>query len=373
MPKKLQIQENVPLKPLTTFKIGGPARLFAEVASAEDVCEAVDFARAKRAPVFVIGGGSNMLVSDAGLEALVIHPVNQGITADAEKGDAVRVRVGAGEPWDRLVEYAVGNDWRGIENLSHIPGSAGAAAVQNIGAYGQQLSDALESVEAAELKSGAIHTFTAAECGLGYRRSIFNSSHRGSYVIFSLTLKLSRAAAPQLGYPDVKAWFEARGAASPSLAEIRSAIIAIRDSKFPFPRTEVGGNAGSFFKNVALNEEQYQALERRVAKNFDGAAVERLREARHRFRGNPRIPTALLISLCGLKGARVGGAIVSERQPLVLLNMGGASAADVLSLVRLVRATVRQRTGILIDVEPELVGFKESELAAYLTVNDGAD
>lgn len=373
MTQKLQIQESVPLKPLTTFKIGGPARFFAEAASAEDICEAIDFARARRAPVFVIGGGSNILVSDAGLNGLVIHPVNLGISANAGEDEFISVRVGAGESWDRLVEHAVANNWRGIENLSHIPGSAGAAVVQNIGAYGQQLGDTLASVEAMELNGGAVQTFTAAECGLGYRRSIFNSSQRGSYVILSLTLRLSRAAAPRLEYPDVKAWFEERGVAAPSLAEIRSAITAIRDSKFPFPRTEVGGNAGSFFKNVSLSEARFRALERRVLENFGGPAVEWLREIRHRFPGNPRIPTAYLISLCGLKGARVGGASVSERQPLVLLNMGGASASDVLGLVRRVRRTVWQRTGIRIDVEPELVGFEENELAANLSIEDAAD
>lgn len=369
----LAIQENVPLKPFTTFKIGGPARFFAPIAHTEQVQQAREFAGAQRIPIFVLGGGSNLLVSDNGIEALVLHPVSEGVAAPSEEDGSVFIAIEAGEPWDRVVALAVERGWRGIENLSHIPGNAGAAVVQNIGAYGQQLSDVFESAEAADLSTGATRTLRAEECGLGYRRSIFNASHKGRFLISRLKLRLSLTSPPRLDYPDLAAWFGERGIKSPSLAEIRAAIISIRDRKFPFPREEKDGNAGSFFKNVTISPEAYQQLEARVEAGFGPAALKHLREVRNRFPSTHRIPTAFLIELCGLKGFRQGRAGVSETQPLVLLNQGGATAGDVLSLARHIRQTVYQRTGVKVELEPELVGFRPEELAAYMAMETHKD
>ena len=362
---KLVMQEAVPLKPYTTFKIGGPARYFAEAASVEDFRAVSDFAAKMDLPLFVLGGGSNILVSDAGFAGVALHPVCRGIATLHEDPDAVTLEVNAAETWDDLVQRAVEHHWWGIENLSHIPGQAGAALVQNIGAYGQQVSDVVQSAKVLEIATGAPRVLNAVECGFGYRRSIFNTTARGKLIIVGLTLRLLKHGSSHLDYPDVRAYFEGCGIQNPSLAEIRQAIISIRDSKFPLPREERGGNAGSFFKNLVLDEAEYATMREMLRKNFSRQAVARLEEIRGRFpaTGSIKIPTAFLISLCGLKGFRVGGAQVNEAQPLVLLNEGGATARDVVTLAMHIRKTVKEQTGMRITLEPELVGFTPQELA----------
>jgi UDP-N-acetylmuramate dehydrogenase len=269
-----------------------------------------------------------------------------------------------------VVGFAVERGWWGIENLSHIPGQAGAALVQNIGAYGVQLSDVFESAEVADLGTGKVRTLAAADCRLGYRSSIFNSSERGRYFIFSLTLRLSERERPNLEYKDLSAWFAERGVVRPTQSEIRAAVIQIRDRKFPFPREERGGNAGSFFKNLTLTAAEYEQLEGRLRSEFSASALDRLREVGRRVERPKRIriPTAFLIEVCGLKGRRVGGAEVNESQPLVLLNQGGATAEDVMSLAREVRRTLYARLGVTVSLEPEPVGFSEAEFRTYLSL-----
>jgi UDP-N-acetylmuramate dehydrogenase len=216
-----------------------------------------------------------------------------------------------------------------------------------------------------EISTGASRVLGAAECGFGYRRSIFNTTARGKLIIVGLTLRLAKQGRPQLDYPDVRAYFQERGAKQPSLAEIRQAIISIRDRKFPFPREERGGNAGSFFKNLSLLEPEYAALRERIQRNFSPRELAQMEEIRNCFpsKNRIRIPTAFLIEICGLKGHRIGGAQVNESQPLVLLNQGGATAQDVIALAQHVRKTVWERTGMAIAIEPELVGFTRQELA----------
>jgi len=361
----LVMQEAVPLKPYTTFKIGGPARYFAQAASLEDFRSVSYFAAKMNLPLFVLGGGSNILVSDAGFSGVVVHPVCRGITILHEDSDAVTLEVNAAETWDDLVQHAVEHDWWGIENLSHIPGQAGAALVQNIGAYGQQVSDVVQSVKVLEISTGATRVLSAAECGFGYRRSIFNSTARGKLIIVGITLRLLKHGSSHLDYPDVRAYFEGYGIQNPSLTEIRKAIISIRDSKFPFPREERGGNAGSFFKNLVLDETEYATLRVMLRKNFSPQSVARLEEIRDRFPAadSIKIPTAFLLALCGLKGYRIGGAQVNEAQPLVLLNQGGATSHDVIALALHVKKAMWEQTGMRISLEPELVGFTPQELA----------
>ncbi|MGH9325911.1 MAG: UDP-N-acetylmuramate dehydrogenase [Terriglobia bacterium] len=364
----ISILENQPLKPLTTFKIGGPARYFARVE--HEVTPALEFAEMHALPVLILGGGSNVLISDAGLNAFVLHPCREKIELVDENSDCVTLRVEAGESWDHLVAYAVEHRWWGVENLSHIPGQAGAALVQNIGAYGQQLSDVLESAEVMEISTHTLKMLRRDECGLGYRRSIFNTSSKGRYLILSLTLRLSKLPRPNLDYADVKAWFARLGEATPSLKQIREAIITIRNGKFPYPFEEKGGNAGSFFKNLILEPQEFEQLERSVVHGFGREALNRLRAFRDRFHSSDgiRVPTAFLIDLCGLKGCHLGGAEVNGKQPLVLINRGGATARDVLLLARRVRQTIFQRLGLRIDIEPELVGFGPEELEEYLAL-----
>jgi UDP-N-acetylmuramate dehydrogenase len=361
----LPLWVNEPLKPYTTFKVGGPARFFIPAASIDQVRMGVAFAGNQNLPLFVLGGGSNILVSDRGFRGKVLHPVFQGMWPVLEDADTVTLEVNAGETWDDVVRYAIEKGWWGIENLSHIPGQAGAALVQNIGAYGRQVSEMVQSAEVVETATAATRVLTAADCEFGYRRSIFNTNARGHFIIVRLKLRLAKSGRPLLDYPDVRTYFLERGIGQPSLAEIRQAIISIRDRKFPFPREERGGNAGSFFKNLSLSEAEYEALRKMVERNFPAGELARLEELRNRFPARERIkiPTAFLIEICGLKGYRLGGAQVNEAQPLVLLNQGGATAEDVLALAQHVRKTVRARTGISLALEPELVGFTEQQLA----------
>lgn len=365
----LEILANESLKPYTTFKIGGPARYFAAVESPGQIRAALAFARQTEVPVMVLGGGSNVLISDRGFDGLVMHPAVEGIEELANESGDVRLRIKAGEPWDRAVGYTVDHGLWGIENLSHIPGQSGAALVQNIGAYGAQLSDTFESAEVLEMTSGQVRKLSAGECGLAYRRSIFNSERKGDFFILAIELNLQPRRNPNLNYKDVKSHFEEAGIAEPSEAQIRKAIIAIRDRKFPYPREERGGNAGSFFKNPTLTAAAYRELETQVGKRFGADAAARFQEIERRPRseGSVKLPAALLIDICGLRGFDLGRARVNPSQPLVILNLGGATSEDVMLLAKRVRSSVYRETGVKLDLEPELVGFSSDDIEHYLS------
>ena len=377
----LDIKTNEVLKPYTTFKIGGPARFFATARNEEEIRQAFNFWQLQNSNTgpaisgtvgqFVLGGGSNILVSDNGFDGMVFHLTSKGLSVVSEDDETVTISIAAGERWDDAVRYAVEHGWWGIENLSHIPGQAGAAVVQNIGAYGQQISDVLHSAEVLDKRKGdRTHRLVAAACGMGYRQSIFNSRMRNCYLIVGVTLKLAKHGKPSVDYPDVKAYFKARGIGRPSLSEIRQAIITIRDMKFPFPKEEKGGNAGSFFKNLLLSKVEYEVLETNIRRHFGPHELHRLEGIKNRFPtpGQIKIPTAFLLEICGLKGCVEGGARVNETQPLVLLNEGGATANDVLRLAKHIRQTIHRQTGMVIFLEPELVGFSESEIAEFLVL-----
>jgi len=366
----MEISKDRALKPETTFKIGGPAKYFARFETSEELREVLAFRKAHNLSSFVLGGGSNVLVSDGGFDGLVIQPGNQGVGVVEEDAKEVVLRVQAAETWDDTVAFAVEQQWWGIENLSHIPGQAGAALIQNIGAYGAQLSDAFQSAEVMEAATGEIRILDRETCRLGYRSSIFNTTHKGRFIIFSLSIHLVKHGLPNLRYRDVRSYFEQRELAFPSLGEIRQAITSIRDSKFPFPREEKGGNAGSFFKNLLLTEAEYLGLEKRFQSNLTHDLAAKLRALRNEFypAGPIKIPAAFLIDACGLKGFQIGGAQVNPSQPVVLVNQGGATARDVLSLARHVRRTVYEKTGAVIELEPELVGFTPAEIAEFMSL-----
>jgi UDP-N-acetylmuramate dehydrogenase len=366
-----EIRRDEPLKPFTTFKVGGPARFFTGAATRDDFLQALRFARQQDLYVFLLGGGSNILVSDSGFQGLVIHPVERGVAIETEESERALLRIEAAEPWDDVVRRAVEEGFWGIENLSHIPGQAGAAIVQNIGAYGQQISDVFKSATVLQVPSGNVLKLSAADCGFGYRKSIFNSSARNDFIILQLELALNRRARLDLHYPDVRDIFIERGIERPSIQQVRDAIIEIRDRKFPFPREEKGGNAGSFFKNLVLSADEFEVLHANIHRNFSTAEWKRLEEINKRSRaGGPvKIPTAFLIEICDLKGQREGGARVNETQPLVLLNDGGATAHDVLTLAGRVRRAVHARTGMTISLEPELIGFRPEQVEEYLALD----
>jgi UDP-N-acetylmuramate dehydrogenase len=351
----MQIKENVLLAPYTTFKIGGPARWFCVVGDQFDALEAYEFVKNHQLKTFVLGGGSNILVSDEGFDGLVIKVVNKGIEVINNNDNDVLLKVASGEVWDEVVKFAVKNNWWGIENLSHIPGSTGAIAVQNVGAYGQEAKNVIESVTVFNKETHNIQSLDNAGCSFGYRQSIFNSSRKGEYIIFDITFKLSKSAKPSLEYRDLKTRFANY---KPSLEEIRKAVIEIRDTKFPFPVEAKKGNAGSFFKNPVLSENDYRALSSKVLADFGQVAADMLEKKKFSDNGQRKIPAAFLIELCKLKDLTVDGAAINPNQPLVIINQSGhATASDVLGLANVVRQTVLAKTGIVLQFEPELIGF----------------
>lgn len=363
----MEFIENYPLQPLTSFKIGGPAKFFCAPVTPEEITEALAFAIEKHVSTFVLGGGSNVVISDDGLDALVINPVKRGRRVEKETNEEVLIEVCAGENWDEFVQYAIENNWWGIENLSYVPGSAGAFAVQNVGAYGQEASDVVVSVEAYEVKSGKVVNLSNEECGFYYRHSIFNTTQKGEYIILSTTLRLSKGGRPNLSYPDLVKKF---GNSTPTLAEIREAIIEIRNRKYPFPRTAIGGSVGSFFQNPILDDEQVGKLRGRIQEEFGPYVSQKFAELEEKF-SSKKIglkASAFLIDICGLKGAEVGGVKVNENQPLVLLNKGNATSRDVLEIAQKVRSVVYAKTGVVIPIEPELVGFSKADFDQFLTM-----
>ncbi|HEV2022253.1 MAG TPA: UDP-N-acetylmuramate dehydrogenase, partial [Terriglobales bacterium] len=245
----MDIQENVPLAPLTTFQVGGSARYFVEAQSEPDVRAAVEQARSRSLPLFVLGGGSNLVVADAGFPGLVLRMGLTSVKEHRQKGK-VTFDVGAGEDWDSFVARAVAGECAGIECLSGIPGTVGGTPVQNVGAYGQEVKDTITSVRVLELGSGEVKELSNAECGFRYRSTMFNTTARGRYIVLRVTFTLVSPGKPHLAYADLKNYFAGRKD-PPTLSETREAVRRIRLSKAMLivPGDDDSRSAGSFFKN----------------------------------------------------------------------------------------------------------------------------
>jgi UDP-N-acetylmuramate dehydrogenase len=303
----------------------------------------------------VLGGGSNLLISDDGFDGLVLKVENKGIEILSQDESSVTLKVASGEVWDEFVKFVVKNNWWGVENLSHIPGSTGAIAVQNVGAYGQEAKNVIDSVVVFNRETHEIQSLKSADCGFAYRSSIFNTSQKGKYIIFNIVFKLSKIPQPILSYRDLQIKFEGQ---NPSLDEIRNAVIVIRDKKFPFPTGAKKGNAGSFFKNPLLDDSKYSDLVATILKTFGNEKAEELGKKKFEDQDQIKVPAAFLIELCGLKDLENGGAAINQNQPLVIINKSGtATAAEVLALANRVRSEVLAKTGIELAFEPELIGF----------------
>ena len=288
----------------------------------------------------VLAGGNNILFT-RDYDGVLLTPVARGITLLSDDGDEVRVRADAGVEWDDLVEWAVGRGLWGIENLSLIPGKAGAAPVQNIGAYGCEAKDAIRRVEMYCVETGAMLTLDAAHCGFGYRESVFKHDLKGRAIITAVEIALTHTPRPRLGYGDVEREVEARGGAT--LRNIREAICAIRRAKLPDPA--VLGNAGSFFKNPVVGA---AAAERLLAEYPDMPHYPAPE-------GRVKLAAGWLIDRTGMKGYREGSVGVHERQALVLVNHGGATGGEVIAFARTVQAKVREKFGIEIDTEVNIL------------------
>jgi UDP-N-acetylmuramate dehydrogenase len=344
--------ENVHLAPLTTLKVGGPARYFTEPTSAAEVAEAANFARASNLPLFVLGGGSNVVISDAGWPGLILKPAILGIDERTENGKTI-FEVGAGEEWDRFVARAVARNCAGIECLSGIPGSVGGTPVQNVGAYGQEVSETIESVLVFDLKDGQVRELCAEACGFQYRTSIFNTSERGRFIILRVTYSLTPGGKPRIEYADLKKHF-AGFQNVPSLASTREAVRRIRATKAMLitPGDEDCLSAGSFFKNPILTAEQFEHLNRRAAaKGLQVPSFPALDAQR-------KVSAAWLVEHSGFsKGYRSGRAGISRKHSLAIVNRGEATAADIVDLKDHIQQRVEELWNIHLEAEPVFVGF----------------
>ena len=348
---RLEIRENVPLAPLTTLGIGGSARFFVEACEEQTAVAALYFAEQRRLPAFVLGGGSNILVADEGFPGLVLRVAIRGVSEQIE-GDNVAVTMGAGEDWDSFVASSVERGLGGVECLSGIPGSVGGTPIQNVGAYGQEVSETIVAVRVCDRSSRRVLTLRNAECGFSYRHSIFLSTARDRYLVLSVTYALPRDGQPSLQYAEVQKYF-AGSSRKPTLRDVREAVRAIRASK---AMLLVSGDpdcrsAGSFFKNPIVTEQQYGEI----------SALAPAPVPRYPVRngaGQVKVPAAWLIERAGFpKGYGRGRVGLSSKHTLAVVNHGGASAGDVLALMREIQQGVRGRFGVQLVPEPQFVGF----------------
>jgi UDP-N-acetylmuramate dehydrogenase len=348
----MEIRENVVLAPLTTLQVGGPARYFIEATDAEQVREGIEFARLKDAPLFVLGGGSNLVVSDRGWPGVVLKVGILGINHRHGHGTAY-FEAGAGEDWDGFVAATVIHNCAGIECLSGIPGSVGGTPVQNVGAYGQEVSQTIDSLVAIDVATGEEVEFEKDDCGFGYRTSVFNTSARGKYVILRVTYALRHDGPPSLAYADLKKYFANRSQ-PPTLAEVREAVRQIRAGKSMLltPGDEDCRSAGSFFKNPVLSGAQFDDLRRRAAER--GLEV----PSYPALETQKKVSAAWLVEHSGFsKGYQRGRVGLSRKHALAIVNRGGATAAEVVALKDEIQGRVREVWGIVLEPEPVLVGF----------------
>jgi UDP-N-acetylmuramate dehydrogenase len=346
------LQENIALAPLTTMGVGGPARFFVEAFLVQEVQEAVHHAKSRGFPLFVMGGGSNMVVADAGWPGLVLKVSVTGINHRHGHGTAY-FDVGAGEDWDGFVAVAVQHNCAGVECLSGIPGSVGGTPVQNVGAYGQEVAETIDSVTALDLQSGAEVEFDKTDCSFGYRTSIFNTTARNRYVIVRVSFALTHDGEPKVEYADLRKHFADRST-RPTLSEVREAVRRIRASKAMLitPGDEDSRSAGSFFKNPVLSAEDFSALKQRAAERQLEIPNYPALEARH------KVPAAWLVEHSGFsKGYSQGRVGISRKHALAIVNRGGATASEVVALKNEIQQRVKEEWGVWLEPEPVFVGF----------------
>ena len=350
----MRIEENKPLAPLTTLGVGGPARWFVQAGNEEEIAEAAAWARERSIPLFVLGGGSNLLVADAGFNGLLLHIGLKGINVreGAASSDERVYEVAAGEDWDQCVQRTVDEDCAGLECLAGIPGTVGGTPVQNVGAYGQEVSSTIDRVRAFDLQQHAFVEFSAPECAFTYRHSRFNTTDRGRYILTRVDYRLKLHGAPTVKYADLQRHFAA--GATPRLHVVAETVRSIRKSK---GMLIVEGDpdcrsAGSFFKNPILSAE-------RVAAVASAAGI-----GPPHFPADPgsencvKLPAAWLIEKAGFtKGYALGRAGISTKHTLALVNRGGAMSAEIMLLADKIRAAVAEQFAIELQMEPVMLGF----------------
>jgi UDP-N-acetylmuramate dehydrogenase len=358
MDVRLPLQEQVPLAPFSTLGVGGPARYYIRAEDPATVEAAVRWAAGQRLPVFVLGGGSNVVIADSGFDGLVLHVAVRGLAFTAGD-DGADVHAAAGEPWDDLVSAAVERGWAGIECLSGIPGFVGATPIQNVGAYGQDVSETITRVTALDTHGGETVALTNAECRFGYRDSRFKREDRGRYVILGVTYRLRPRGEPAVKYPELVRHLDALGRV-PSLTEVRAAVLELRRRKSMVidPEDENRRSVGSFFMNPIVNKDAAGAVRdalRRLGRADDAEHM----PAYAAGDGHVKLSAAWLIERAGVeKGYGSGPAGVSTNHTLALVNRGQATAAHVVALAREVRGRVRDAFGITLVPEPVFVNVE---------------
>lgn len=354
------LREGVPLAPLTTLGLGGPARYFVEPASADALAETLAWAAARDLRTVVLGGGSNVVVADAGVDALVVRPALRGISRrPAGSADRVLVAAAAGEPWDPFVRGTVEAGLAGLECLSGIPGTVGASPIQNVGAYGQEVAEVLETVGVLDRESLEQRTLSVGECGFAYRDSRFRREP-DRFVVLEATFRLIPDGAPAVRYPELGRAVAA-GGSSPSLGSVREAVLELRRSKSMVldPGDPNRRSVGSFFVNPVLaSAEAEGVVERAVALGAAGDPSEVPRFPAGE--GRVKLSAAWLIEAAGFpKGTRRGPVGISSRHSLALVHHGGGRTEDLLTLAREIRERVRERSGVTLRPESVFLGFEE--------------
>ena len=347
----MNLGEQVALAPYTTLRIGGPARFFARVESERDLLDAIYFARARDLPVFLLGGGSNLLVADEGFPGVVVQFAPSDRIVLTSGAGTTQACVDAAVPWDTLVDRIAAAGLCGLECLAGIPGSVGASPVQNIGAYGQEVAQTIASVRALDLNTLAFTDLGASKLGFAYRTSIFNSSSRGRYVITAVTFTFFHSSVPRLDYADLQSYFAGRP--TPTPAEVVAAVRQIRARKGMYidpahPDDPDTRSAGSFFKNPVVAAPIYDSL----AASFDQMPHWPAAD------GCTKLSAAWLIERAGFpRGFALGAAGISSRHTLALVNRtGSATCAELLALRDLIRGTVASRFGVTLEQEPVMLG-----------------
>lgn len=342
MPSALPVEHQVNLRPMNSFGLPAVARRLVRITSDTDVRRLLDHPELGRLPRLVVGGGSNLVFS-RDPPGVVVKVEVRGRRLVETRPDAWIVEAGAGEPWHHFVAWALAQGWPGLENLALIPGTVGAAPVQNIGAYGVELKDRFESLDTVDLVTGRTVTLGLAECRFGYRDSVFKQHLAGKSLIVRVRLRLPRPWVPVLGYLDLERRMAETGNTAPDAATIFDWVVGIRRAKLPDPA--VIGNAGSFFKNPVVTEEQCRDIIGRDPHVVHYPMSD----------GSFKLAAGWLIDACGWKGKTVGDAAVYERQALVLVNRGEATGAQVVTLARAIQESVYGRFGIRLEPEPVIV------------------
>jgi UDP-N-acetylmuramate dehydrogenase len=354
----IRLQERVPLAALSTLGVGGPARWFVTARDAEEVAEANRWCRDRQLPMTVLGGGSNVVVADQGLEGMVLHIGIAGVR-EAPDSSGARVSAGAGEPWDSLVGFSVNRGFAGLECLSGIPGLVGGTPIQNVGAYGQEVADTIESVVVYDRAAEDLRTFAAADCGFAYRSSRFKHADQGRFIVCEVTFTL-RAGRPRPSYPDVTAALAADGLGSPTVADVRRTVLSIRrrkgmvlDAADPDSRS-----VGSFFVNPVVPLQQVERLGSMAGSSPPRYPVSDV---------SAKVPAAWLIEQAGFaRGDGDGPVGISGKHTLAIVNRGGATARDVVRFAARVKQRVVDRFGIWLRPEPVFLGFGDDPVVAFL-------